>query len=225
MGCLASSRRVPDEEKDLLRGERLLGFCSHSSEAIETTLKRWSVPSGLTPARLSKALQSLQAPSAEDPGNLTKTQVVRLYKHFLLGEKYDAQKLLIFAVLLSAGPLTKKLEVWFDNIDVDLSGSITKDQFRRFLLVLIEANSTLLPEFVAENSDKMQQYVKEWRTISSEFCENVVTLVFSSHDRLQRAKFLSQMSDEFQKLTYCAGVRTLLQEFYIHYLAVHSSVA
>ena len=215
MGCL-SSRRIPEEEKELLQAERKLGFSSVSAEDIEAALKLWSVPSGLTPKRLEKALESLHIPY---PGN--SVSLSRLYKRFLASDRYDAQRLLLFAVLLSAGPLQRKLEIWFDNLDTDLTGYLSKEQFQRLVRLCLDVNSLILPEFATE-SEKMLLYVKEWRPIADDFVTNVTTLMYSRSERISRAQFLKNMSGEFVKLTYCAGIRELLQEFYVQCLATHS---
>lgn len=215
MGCLGT-RKASEEEQALLLAERQLGFGRFPAERVETALKRWCA-SSLIPSRLEKALQSLPTPSPEHPGPLPKDQLTQLYRHF----QSSLQDLVVFAVLLSSGPLSLKLQIWFDNIDAELKGYVTQQQFEGFLRVLVQVNSQLLPLLVL-NSERVTGYVQSWRSLETDFVHNISAFLFTRSSHLTRADFSQELSEHYLKLTYCAGIRELLQEFHLHALATGS---
>ena len=206
MGC-RGSRTGTEENTFVVESEQKLWSRQNTPQSIEAALYKAMTAGSLTSARLTKATSALYFRGSND-----------IIESIRTGEdSFDGQKLLILALLHSAGTETEKASAIWDAQDLGLTEEMTKSEVEAFIQQLVSAcldfvMLTITPTPVF-STDRIQTWLNNLKQKKAKFAKEIAAVYLNGGEKLTKEGFLMTIAKNAQvNVTNPAVIRARMEE-------------
>ena len=209
MGCRGVRSRFSEENEYLFRQETALGFSTQSPTTIEAVCYRLSQSGQLSDAAFIRFRDSLGV--TKDP-----EVAFTCFAKLKIGEMYDTQKVLTFALMLSRGTVQEKARALWNVYQVDGGVEMELTAFHQLLEGVLTAAldyslelTTVVP---AMGEDRLRNWREAQRPKQAKAVAELQSMFLGKRQTVHQATYLRLISEESSAdVTSTAAVRDIVE--------------
>lgn len=212
-------KKLLDEEKAMLHQESALGFEKLMCRQVFTSLRAYSTGDSMNEAQLTQSAGQLGiiAPLGQTESNLG-----AFYDTMKAEGGYSTAKMVVLGIMLSKGKPEDKAKLYFDQFDVELTGSLPRDKFVSWAEIMIAIAIDSIPLLTSDtgkfsiSKDRINNYIfnlkKKRKTavdrLADDFYAGKAGQPISQADFVER--FTRKDNMDYSKLSTAYGTRVYL---------------